>query len=193
MNNYKGYLRGVNPNYTRKVLQDDDDRYFAYESSTGRFVNNIGQEVKTAKEAIASNEKIDAEYTKAFPPQKMVGAEPVRSMSATEKYDTYFNKKSPKYYANRKGLAVTALDNIRKKPNRARPTTSYAAIKKSEPSPIINFNSGIDELIKHRKKMESIHAETVLAERKFNHRMQKRIDADDDKGLSGLMGGGFDA
>ena len=41
--------------------------------------------------------------------------------------------------------------------------------------------------------MESIHAETVLAERKFNHRMQKRIDADDDKGLSGLMGGGFDA
>ena len=193
MNNYKGYLRGVNPNYTRKVLQDDDDRYFAYESSTGRFVNNIVQEVKTAKEAIASNEKIDAEYTKAFPPQKMVGAEPVRSMSATEKYDTYFNKKSPKYYANRKGVAVTALDNIRKKPNRARPTTSYAAIKKSEPSPIINFNSGIDELIKHRKKMESIHAETVLAERKFNHRMQKRIDADDDKGLSGLMGGGFDA
>ena len=191
MNNYKGYLRGVNPNYTRKVLQDDDDRYFAYESSTGRFVNNIGQEVKTAKEAIASNEKIDAEYTKAFPPQKMVGAEPVRSMSATEKYDTYFNKKSPKYYANRKGVAVNALDNIRKKPNRARPTTSYAAIKKSEP--IINFNSGIDELIKHREEMEKIHAEADLAKRKFNHKMQKRIDADDDKGLSGLMGGGFDA
>ena len=191
MNNYKGYLRGVNPNYTRKVLQDDDDRYFAYESSTGRFVNNIGQEVKTAKEAIASNEKIDAEYTKAFPPQKMVGAEPVRSMSATEKYDTYFNKKSPKYYANRKGTAETALDNIRKKPNRARPTTSYAAIKKSEP--IINFNSGIDELIKHREEMEKIHAEADLAKRKFNHKMQKRIDADDDKGLSGLMGGGFDA
>ena len=191
MNNYKGYLRGVNPNYTRKVLQDDDDRYFAYESSTGRFVNNIGQEVKTAKEAIASNEKIDAEYTKAFPPQKMVGAEPVRSMAATEKYDTYFNKKSPKYYANRKGTAETALDNIRKKPNRARPTTSYAAIKKSEP--IINFNSGIDELIKHREEMEKIHAEADLAKRKFNHKMQKRIDADDDKGLSGLMGGGFDA
>ena len=191
MNNYKGYLRGVNQNYTRKVLQDDDDRYFAYESSTGRFVNNIGQEVKTAKEAIASNEKIDAEYTKAFPPQKMVGAEPVRSMSATEKYDTYFNKKSPKYYANRKGTAETALDNIRKKPNRARPTTSYAAIKKSEP--LINFNSGIDELIKLREEMEKIHAEADLAKRKFNHKMQKRIDADDDKGLSGLMGGGFDA
>ena len=191
MNNYKGYLRGVNPNYTRKVLQDDDDRYFAYEGSTGRFVNSLGQEVKTAKEAIAYNDKIDAEYKQAFPPQKMVGAEPVRSMSATEKYDTYFNKKSPKYYANRKGTAETALDNIRKKPNRARPTTSYAAIKKSEP--IINFNSGIDELIKHREEMEKIHAEADLAKRKFNHKMQKRIDADDDKGLSGLMGGGFDA
>ena len=30
MSNYKGYLPGVNPNYTKKVLQDDDDRYFAY-------------------------------------------------------------------------------------------------------------------------------------------------------------------
>ena len=191
MNNYKGYLPGVNPNYTRKVLQDDDDRYFAYEGSTGRFVNNLGQEVKTAKEAIASNDKIDAEYKQAFPPQKMVGAKPVRSMSATEKYDTYFNKKSPKYYANRKGPAETALDNIRKKPNRARPSTSYEAIKKSEP--IINFNSGIDELIKHREDMDKMRAETALAEKKYKHKMQKRIDADDDKGLSGLMGGGIDA
>ena len=191
MNNYKGYLPGVNPNYTRKVLQDDDDRYFAYEGSTGRFVNNLGQEVKTAKEAIAFNDKIDAEYKQAFPPQKMVGAKPARSMSATEKYDTYFNKKSPKYYANRKGPAETALDNIRKKPNRARPSTSYEAIKKSEP--IINFNSGIDELIKHREDMDKMRAETALAEKKYKHKMQKRIDADDDKGLSGLMGGGFDA
>ncbi len=191
MNNYKGYLPGVNPNYTRKVLQDDDDRYFAYEGSTGRFVNNVGQEVKTAKEAIAYNDKIDAEYKQAFPPQKSVAAKPVRSMSATEKYDTYFNKKSPKYYANRKGPAETALDNIRKKPNRARPSTSYEAIKKSEP--IINFNSGIDELIKHREDMDKMRAETALAEKKYKHKMQKRIDADDDKGLSGLMGGGFDA
>lgn len=191
MNNYKGYLPGVNPNYTRKVLQDDDDRYFAYEGSTGRFVNNLGQEVKTAKEAIAFNDKIDAEYKQAFPPQKMVGAKPVRSMSATEKYDTYFNKKSPKYYANRKGPAETALDNIRKKPNRARPSTSYEAIKKSEP--IVNFNSGIDELIKHREDMQKMRAETALAELKYKHKMQKRIDADDDKGLSGLMGGGIDA
>ena len=191
MNNYKGYLPGVNPNYTRKVLQDDDDRYFAYEGSTGRFVNNLGQEVKTAKEAIAYNDKIDAEYKQAFPPQKSVAAKPVRSMSATEKYDTYFNKKSPKYYANRKGPAETALDNIRKKPSRARPSTSYEAIKKSEP--IINFNSGIDELIKHREDMDKMRAETALAEKKYKHKMQKRIDADDDKGLSGLMGGGFDA
>ena len=191
MNNYKGYLPGVNPNYTRKVLQDDDDRYFAYEGSTGRFVNNVGQEVKTAKEAIAYNDKIDAEYKQAFPPQKSVAAKPARSMSATEKYDTYFNKKSPKYYANRKGPAETALDNIRKKPNRARPSTSYEAIKKSEP--IVNFNSGIDELIKHREDMDKMRAETALAEKKYKHKMQKRIDADDDKGLSGLMGGGFDA
>ena len=53
--------------------------------------------------------------------------------------------------------------------------------------------SDIDELIKHREEMEKIHAEADLAKRKFNHKMQKRIDADDDKGLSGLMGGGFDA
>ena len=191
MSKYKGYLTGINPNYTRKVLQEEDPRYFAYESTTGTFVNGKDQELKTAKEAIAFNEKLDAEFKAAFPPQKAVGAKPVRSMSATEEYDTYFNKKSPKYYANRKGTAETALDNIRKKPNRARPTTSYAAIKKSEP--IINFNSGIDELIKHREEMEKIHAEADLAKRKFNHKMQKRIDADDDKGLSGLMGGGFDA
>ena len=48
MSNYKGYLPGMNPNRTRKIFQDDDDRYYAYESSTGTFVNNLGQEVKTA-------------------------------------------------------------------------------------------------------------------------------------------------
>ena len=58
MSNYKGYLPGMNPNRTRKIFQDDDDRYYAYESSTGRFVNNLGQEVKTAKEAIAFNDKL---------------------------------------------------------------------------------------------------------------------------------------
>ena len=51
MSNYKGYLPGINPNYTKKILQDDDDRYFALDS--GRFVNGLGQEVKTMKEAVA--------------------------------------------------------------------------------------------------------------------------------------------
>ena len=71
MSNYKGYLPGMNPNRTRKIFQDDDDRYYAYECSTGTFVNNLGQEVKTAKEAIAINDKLDAEY-KAYPLQKRV-------------------------------------------------------------------------------------------------------------------------
>ena len=79
MSNYKGYLPGMNPNRTRKIFQDDDDRYYAYESSTGRFVNNLGQEVKTAKEAIAFNDKLDAEYKQMFPPQKSVGAKPFRA------------------------------------------------------------------------------------------------------------------
>ena len=66
MSNYKGYLPGMNPNRTRKIFQDDDDRYYAYESSTGTFVNNLGQEVKTAKEAIAFNDKLDAEYKRCI-------------------------------------------------------------------------------------------------------------------------------
>ena len=78
-NNYKGYLPEMNPNRTRKIFQDDDDRYYAYESSTGTFVNNLGQEVKTAKEAIAFNDKLDAEYKQMFPPQKSVGAKPFRA------------------------------------------------------------------------------------------------------------------
>lgn len=78
MNRYKGYLTGINPNYTRKVLQEEDPRYFAYESTTGTFVNGKDQEVKTMKEAVAANDKIDAEYKAAFPPQKAIGAKPVR-------------------------------------------------------------------------------------------------------------------
>ena len=56
MSNYKGYLPGINPNYTKKILQDDDDRYFALDS--GRFVNGLGQEVKTMKE----KNKIENDY-----------------------------------------------------------------------------------------------------------------------------------
>ena len=54
MSKYKGYLTGINPNYTRKVLQEEDPRYFAYESTTGTFVNGKDQEVKTMKEAVAA-------------------------------------------------------------------------------------------------------------------------------------------
>ncbi len=77
MNKYAGYILGVNPNYTRKVLQDDDPRY--YSMDTGRFVNNEGKEVKTMAEAVKLNDKIDLEYKTAFPPQRAVGAKPVRA------------------------------------------------------------------------------------------------------------------
>ena len=73
---YKGYLNGVNPNYTRKVLQDDDPRYFSID--TGRFVNGKGEELKTMAEAVKVNDKIDKEYKEAWPPQKAIGAKPVR-------------------------------------------------------------------------------------------------------------------
>jgi len=76
MNSYKGYLNGVNPNFTRKVLQDDDPRYFTMDS--GRFVNGKDEELKTMAEAIKVNDQIDEEYKKAWPPQKAIGAKPVR-------------------------------------------------------------------------------------------------------------------
>ena len=76
MNKYKGYLNGVNPNFTRKVLQDDDPRYFTMDS--GRFVNGKDEELKTMAEAIKVNDKIDEEYKTAFPPQKAIGAKPFR-------------------------------------------------------------------------------------------------------------------
>ena len=76
MNKYKGYLNGVNPNYTRKVLQDDDPRYFTMDS--GRFVNGKDEELKTMAEAIKVNDKIDEEYKTAWPPQKAIGAKPFR-------------------------------------------------------------------------------------------------------------------
>ena len=94
MSNYKGYLPGMNPNRTRKIFQDDDDRYYAYESSTGTFVNNLGQEVKTAKEAIAINDKLDAEYKKAYPPQKAVGAKPVRKKGRASPVKSYIALKT---------------------------------------------------------------------------------------------------
>ena len=37
MSNYKGYLKGINPNNTRKLIMDEQS--FAYEPATGTFVN----------------------------------------------------------------------------------------------------------------------------------------------------------
>ena len=94
MNKYKGYLNGVNPNYTRKVLQDDDPRYFSID--TGRFVSGDGKEVKTMAEAIAVNDKIDLEYKTAFPPQKAIGAKPIRAAKKQPKetlFQDMFDKK----------------------------------------------------------------------------------------------------
>ena len=80
-NKYKGYLNGVNPNYTRKVLQDDDPRYFSID--TGRFVNGKGEELKTMAEAVKVNDKIDKEYKEAWPPQKAIGAKPAAANRRT--------------------------------------------------------------------------------------------------------------
>lgn len=82
-NKYAGYLLGVNPNYTRKVLQDDDPRYFSMDN--GYFVNNKGEEVKTLAEAVEINDKIDKEYKEAFPPQRAIGSKPVRQSKPVNK------------------------------------------------------------------------------------------------------------
>ena len=77
MNKYKDYLNGVNPNFTRKTLQDDDSRYYTMDS--GRFVNGEGKELKTMAEAIKVNDQIDEEYNTAWSPQKAIGAKPFRT------------------------------------------------------------------------------------------------------------------
>ena len=94
MSRYKGYLTGVNPNYVRKLVQDEDPRYFAYESTTGTFVNGRGEEVKSMKEAVAINDKIDAELKLAFPPQKAVGAKPVRKKGRASPVKSYIALKT---------------------------------------------------------------------------------------------------
>ena len=163
MSNYKGYLPGMNPNRTRKILSDDDDRYYAFESATGTFVNNLGQEVKTAKEAIAINDKIDAEYKKAYPPQKAVGAKPFRAkrMTPTQSYQQI--KKIDK--------AENKLGNV---------NTLGAGV-------FYDFNSPIDKLIQQRKELEKSRLESIEAEKRFRRAMQK---SDDDKGqgLARIMG-----
>ena len=163
MSNYKGYLPGMNPNRTRKIFQDDDDRYYAYESSTGTFVNNLGQEVKTAKEAIAINDKIDAEYKKAYPPQKAVGAKPFRAkrMTPTQSYQQI--KKIDK--------AENKLGNV---------NTLGAGV-------FYDLESPIDKLLRQRKEMEKSRAESIEAEKRFRQSM-RTADEDKGKGLPGILG-----
>lgn len=163
MSNYKGYLPGMNPNRTRKIFQDDDDRYYAYESSTGTFVNNLGQEVKTAKEAIAINDKLDAEYKKAYPPQKAVGAKPFRAkrMTPTQSYQQI--KKIDK--------AENKLGNV---------NTLGAGV-------FYDFNSPVDKLLAQRKEMEKSRAESIEAEKRFRQSM-RTADEDKGKGLPGILG-----
>ena len=57
MSNYKGYLPGMNPNRTRKILSDDDDRYYAFESATGTFVNNQVKKLRLQKKQSQSMTK----------------------------------------------------------------------------------------------------------------------------------------
>ena len=163
MSNYKGYLPGMNPNRTRKIFQDDDDRYYAYESSTGTFVNNLGQEVKTAKEAIAINDKIDAEYKKAYPPQKAVGAKPFRAkrMTPTQSYQQI--KKIDK--------AENKLGNV---------NTLGAGV-------FYDLESPIDKLLRQRKEMEKSRLESIEAEKRFRQSM-RTADEDKGKGLPGILG-----
>ena len=162
MSNYKGYLPGMNPNRTRKIFQDDDDRYYAYESSTGRFVNNLGQEVKTAKEAIAFNDKLDAEYKQMFPPQKSVGAKPFRAkpqrMTPTKSFQQI--KKSEKQLGNVNTLGAGVF---------------------------YDFNSPVDKLLAQRREMEKSRAESIEAEKRFKQSM-RTADEDKGKGLPGILG-----
>ena len=163
MSNYKGYLPGMNPNRTRKIFQDDDDRYYAYESSTGTFVNNLGQEVKTAKEAIAINDKLDAEYKKAYPPQKAVGAKPFRAkrMTPTQSYQQI--KKIEK--------AENKLGNV---------NTLGSGV-------FYDLESPIDKLLRQRKEMEKSRLESIEAEKRFRQSM-RTADEDKGKGLPGILG-----
>ena len=125
-----------------------------HESSTGRFVNNLGQEVKTAKEAIAFNDKLDAEYKQMFPPQKSVGAKPFRAkpqrMTPTKSFQQI--KKSEKQLSNVNTLGAGVF---------------------------YDFNSPVDKLLAQRKEMEKSRAESIEAEKRFRRAMQK---SDDDKG-----------
>ena len=131
-------------------------------SSTGRFVNNLGQEVKTAKEAIAFNDKLDAEYKQMFPPQKSVGAKPFRAkpqrMTPTKSFQQI--KKSEKQLGNVNTLGAGVF---------------------------YDFNSPVDKLLAQRKEMEKSRAESIEAEKRFRQSM-RTADEDKGKGLPGILG-----
>jgi len=97
MNKYDGYLTGVNPNHLRKIV--GEEKFYAYESATGTFVNGQGGEVKTMAEAIKKNEETEKLLKAAWPPQKAIGAANVK-MTNAERRKNLYNKKYglPKQY-----------------------------------------------------------------------------------------------
>ena len=183
MSKYKGYLPGINPNYTKKILQDDDDRYFAMDS--GRFVNGLGQEVKTMKEAVAANDKIDAEYNKAWPPQKAVGAKPIRAVPGINKKpvkDVNGYAKAGPFESTLNKIIDYAPNKIKRptqKQKRITPSRSYTQLKLD-----LDF-SGIDELVKIRNERDKLNQQLDNQYKKLN---AKTVDPDIDKGLAGIMG-----
>jgi hypothetical protein len=200
MSNYKGYLPGINPNYTKKILQDDDDRYFALDS--GRFVNGLGQEVKTMKEAVAANDKIDAEYNKAWPPQKAINAKPVRAIKSVPGINKKPKKDSEGYA--KPGPFESTLNKIidyapnkvaRPKQKRITPSNSYQILKKQEaetPNRSIDaslfFNTPVDTFLAERDALKISIEESKKQEQDYRKKVAKRNDDDFNKGLGSIVG-----
>ena len=201
MSNYKGYLPGVNPNYTKKVLQDDDDRYFAIDS--GRFVNGLGVEVKTMAEAVAANDKIDAEYNKAWPPQKAINAKPVRAIKSLPGINSKPKKDAAGYAVP--GSFESTLNKIidyapnkiaRPKQKRITPSNSYQILKKQEAAETprrsgidatVFFNTPVDTFLAERAAMKRSIEESKIAEQEYKMKVAKVQDEDLGKGLARLL------
>ena len=92
MNKYDGYLTGVNPNRLRKIV--GEEKFYAYESATGTFVNGQGGEVKTMAEAVKKNDETERELKEAWPPQKAIGAKNVSLTEVEKKIATMGDRKS---------------------------------------------------------------------------------------------------
>jgi len=197
MSNYKGYLPGINPNYTKKILQDDDDRYFAMDS--GRFVNGLGQEVKTMAEAVAANDKIDAEYNKAWPPQKAVGAKPIRAVPVINKKpvkDVNGYAKAGPFESTLNKIIDYAPNKIaRPKQKRITPSNSYQILKKQEaetPNRSIDasvfFNTPVDTFLAERDALKRSIEQSKKEEQDYKRKVAKRNDDDFNKGLGSIAG-----